>query len=365
MLATSTILVHIKYNTMGDYKSLEEIQEVCKKYQTDEKCVYKRCNNGVGTQRKWLVIMEKCDDTVTNEDRKNVVEKKYAKFRANKLKVVEIINTINGISEDQIVNVSDHGFPLLYKVGSVVECDEFNKNIDVVCGGGIHYFKTFIAAYYYDYSIFEHWYSGKWLSWYDNGRIQYESFFNNGILNGSWKTFCENGSVCCDEKEYKDGLLNGTRTVRYINGDKQLEENYDLGHLEGSYTKWYQNGEKREEGFYESGTKNGLWTIWFSNGKKNKEGRYKNREKSGIWTIWYVGGKKHKQIQYRNGKKDGLWEKWYQNDQTSKKGEYENGKKEGLWTEWHQNGQKSSEGIYIKGDKSGSWTEWNQDGDVL
>src|SRR5438552_1369387 len=62
--------------------------------------VYKMCtsfnnNNGKLEKNEWLVIMKKLPDTVTNESRKNAFNCKYAKYRANKLEVIEIINVKN------------------------------------------------------------------------------------------------------------------------------------------------------------------------------------------------------------------------------------------------------------------------------
>lgn len=192
---------------MFTYKSLEKN---CKKYQSYEKYVYKRCNNGCGLPRFWLVIMEKCGRTITNEDRKDVVDKKYAKFRANKLKVVKIINTIDGSSEDHVVNVSAYGDPLLYKVGAIVECDKFDKNIDVVCSHGIHYFKTLIPAYHYEMPNIDSKYNGEILKWYDNGRLASKMICSNGLSTYSWTGWDENGQ--------KNGECS------YKNGEKELQK---------------------------------------------------------------------------------------------------------------------------------------------
>src|SRR5438128_254473 len=56
----------------------------------DEKdCVFKSCDY------EWIVVLKKLSDTLTNEDRHCVVDARYAKFRANKLKVMLIFNKLN------------------------------------------------------------------------------------------------------------------------------------------------------------------------------------------------------------------------------------------------------------------------------
>src|SRR5271170_1546949 len=84
-----------------------EILERCSKYKDDESYVYKLCRNVHvhsteldektsivmdEKQNDWLIIMQKLVDTKTNEARKGVINKNCAKFRADRLKVVDIIN---------------------------------------------------------------------------------------------------------------------------------------------------------------------------------------------------------------------------------------------------------------------------------
>src|SRR5579871_4620212 len=75
--------------------SFEDFRETCKEYEKDEKYVYKKCNNLSNRLLVWLVVMEKSENTKTNEERKDVVDKNHAKFRADELKVVDIINVID------------------------------------------------------------------------------------------------------------------------------------------------------------------------------------------------------------------------------------------------------------------------------
>lgn len=43
-------------------------------------------------EKMWLVVMEKLEDTKTNESRKDVRNTNRAKFRADKLKVIKIFD---------------------------------------------------------------------------------------------------------------------------------------------------------------------------------------------------------------------------------------------------------------------------------
>lgn len=206
-------------------KSLEDILKICEEYTSDKKYVYKSCNNYPDRSREWLVIMEKCHDTITNEDRKCVINTDHAKFRADKLMVVKIININDGsMSSTKIVNAYLPSKSLEYKVGSVVECDEFNTDLDEVCGGGIHYFKTLITAYYYDDGEKrQQTYTGKWMEWRDDGQILRETDYSNGVLNGSSKTFYDNGKAWIEHK-HKNGHKVGTWFGLYDDKGRKFSE---------------------------------------------------------------------------------------------------------------------------------------------
>jgi len=44
--------------------------------------------------KDWIVVMLPCNDTITNENRNNIINKNKAKYRANKLYVVMIFNKL-------------------------------------------------------------------------------------------------------------------------------------------------------------------------------------------------------------------------------------------------------------------------------
>ena len=59
--------------------------------------VFKSCS------RDWIVVLQKLADTITNESRP-VVDADCAKFRANKLQVVDIIHKFDQTTRDSICN---------------------------------------------------------------------------------------------------------------------------------------------------------------------------------------------------------------------------------------------------------------------
>ncbi len=100
----------------------------------------------------WIVKMEKLPDTITNENRKDVVNKLTAKFRANKLKVTDIFNKFDNTKINEITN-SCFTKQLTYKIGEIVVADNFDPNIDNVCSSGIHYFNSIDPCMFFDIEL--------------------------------------------------------------------------------------------------------------------------------------------------------------------------------------------------------------------
>ena len=196
---------------------LEYIKRICEPYINDFMCVYKLCLN------EWLIVMKKQIHTMTNEKRKNIWNPTCAKFRANELLVITIININNGISIDCIENTFN-GSTITYVTGKRVTATQFDTKLDNICSHGIHYFKSVDVAFYYRKVVPKR-YTGFWYRWYDNGR----------------------------------DLCKG----KYIDGKKN-----DM------WTTWYNDGKKCEEKYYYNNTKMGTWTNWYSNGQKCSEGKY-------------------------------------------------------------------------------------------
>jgi len=300
---------------------------------------YKSCRNSI-------VTLELLEDSRNNEERTNVVDDRYAKFRCDEAKVISITNVETGEKMEKDVSFYDDRFN--YVLGEVVKT-WFSIRINMVCAGGIHYFKTEEAAlsWYYrrDSNNFP---DGKCTTWFENGQKYYEGIFKNGEKDGEW-------------------------TIWFVNGNKKSEGTYKDNKFVG---KWYQNGKIKYEGSYgnvKEMLKDGKWTYWYEDGQKESKETYKNGEKSER-TTWYENGKKQSEGIYKDNTFEGKW--WYENGKIKSEGSYGN-VKEGLkdgkrtewyenggkWTYWYENGNKKSEHTYKNEEKDGKWTEWNEEGE--
>jgi len=133
---------------------LENINKTYAQYVSNPKYVYKYVNVD-GTE--WIIILEKIagtEPTKTNESRK-VVDKMYAKYRANKL-LTKVIFSKNdpSITTNEITNPSFCIFTcrwpaLTYRVDEIAYPDNFCENLDIVCASGIHYYRSIEAVYHH------------------------------------------------------------------------------------------------------------------------------------------------------------------------------------------------------------------------
>jgi antitoxin component YwqK of YwqJK toxin-antitoxin module len=316
--------------------------------------VYKLCKS---LSKEWLILMKKLKDTRTNEERKNVMNENYTKFRADKLAVIFIINVNNPFETTKTMIHKFDDTECLYEVDTIVEADYYDDDVRIVCSHGIHYFKTIEPAYYYrDIPIG---YIGKWRKWYDNGAKKSEQILTT-----------ESGS--------------GHMTMFYANGIKMTEGNMLDNKLTGKWITYYEDGRKGSEAYFIEGKRSGLWTqyyiiedLFFANecsdlelyehDRKYEEGIYVDDKKTGFWTYWHENGERHSYGEYINGKKSGPWTEWYdEKDGKIKKeeGDFCNGNKSGPWTEWRKDGTKYLEGEYIEAEKHGKWTKWRSDGTI-
>ncbi|WP_091375547.1 hypothetical protein [Mucilaginibacter mallensis] len=94
-------------------------------------------------------------------------------------------------------------------------------------------------------------YSGKFIDYYLNGKIQGE-----GVL--------------------KDGVVNGSRTTYYQNGNKNLMRNYVNGVAQGYSEEYFQNGNLRQKGSFKDGKDDGLWIDYYSTGAIKRQCNFVN-----------------------------------------------------------------------------------------
>jgi len=84
-------------------------------------------------------------------------------------------------------------------------------------------------------------------TYYDNGRIKSQGFYENGKLQGVYTTWYETGQIK-EEIQYRDGKRNGLTIDYYPNGVKQREIMYENNEfVRQSVVTWHDNGKIRSK----------------------------------------------------------------------------------------------------------------------
>ena len=122
--------------------------------------------------------------TQTNENRTNVVDTRYAKFRGDKFFVLLIFHKMDPLDTlNEIVN-KYNSLTTIYKIKHVVHSDSFDKNVDNIYSNGIHYFNSIEPAYVYNFDIVKHKYSGNLFYFTDSGILYKKLSYVNSKKEG-------------------------------------------------------------------------------------------------------------------------------------------------------------------------------------
>lgn len=105
---------------------------------------------------------------------------------------------------------------------------------------------------------------GPYTIYYENGEIQQEGYYKNGLLDGSVVIYYETGQVN-EEQIYREGLLNGPFVMYYEGGEIQQEGHYKDDKADGNWKLYYQSGELEQEHVYELGIRLSI-KCWNENG---------------------------------------------------------------------------------------------------
>lgn len=222
----------------------------------DDQYVYKKCFDNI-------IILKKCDDTKTNEEREDVFDERYAIFRADKLLVVKILNgwsrdeynihyeydyfNSNKSLEDEydltyacsskkIYSESGKWFSnknyitvdelFTYEQDKQIYVTNYDERINEIYSNGIHYCKT-LEAIFYKLS------TENWIFKSDRDAEYFSNYYVKFIHNSEFKLWHKNGQLKYDAHYNKNGKREGKCYTYYMGGRLATEFNYLNGKKEG------------------------------------------------------------------------------------------------------------------------------------
>lgn len=116
---------------------------------------------------------------------------------------------------------------------------------------------------------------GQWLCKNNNGITTFEATYAAGQKHGLLRLWREDGRLDT-ESHWENGNLEGRITDYFPNGRKYLEATYRQQTPDGVMTEWFENGNKKSELHYIKGALNGWVREWSENGELISEKKYLN-----------------------------------------------------------------------------------------
>ena len=148
----------------------------------------------------------------------------------------------------------------------------------------------------------------------------------NEPFTGIVQKFYEDGNLEI-ESEFKEGILDGVSKSYYKNTKLEMEGSYTEGRKNGVFKEYYENGKIKSEINYSYDLKEGLAKTYYSNGNVEAEGNFENGEEIGTTRVYYENGKLKEEIPYTNGVINGHHIQYSENGKVLKKTFYDNGVK--------------------------------------
>lgn len=111
----------------------------------------------------------------------------------------------------------------------------------------------------------------------------------NRVFEGQWKYYHHASKNVMTIENYKNGKLEGIRSVFFTNGKIAEEVTYKNNLKEGIYKKYSENGIVLEETTYKNNIYEGLAVFKDGDGNVVSKGRFVKGKKSGIWQFFEKG----------------------------------------------------------------------------
>jgi antitoxin component YwqK of YwqJK toxin-antitoxin module len=107
----------------------------------------------------------------------------------------------------------------------------------------------------------------------------------NKVFEGLWKYYHYASPAVMTTENYKNGKLEGLRTVYFLNGKIAEQINYINNLKEGAYKKYTEDGIVIEESFFKNNEYDGLAIFRDVNGNVVSKGLFAKGLKIGIWEV--------------------------------------------------------------------------------
>ena len=170
---------------------------------------------------------------------------------------------------------------------------------------------------------------GKWAFYREDGTIKWEKNYMAGQAEGEHIYYFPRGGIYKIEL-WSMGKLNGVKKEFYKgqNGEEgklKKEVNYKNGMFDGLYITYFENGQVESEQMFIKDQKDGLSKYYYDDGKLFYTENYSKGRKNGEIKRLYKNGNTWIIEKYKNGTKIGTWQEFYPEGVLKYEGVYKKG----------------------------------------
>ncbi len=213
----------------------------------------------------------------------------------------------------------------------------------------------------------------------------WKSYFTDGKLNEETR-YTDSMSYVMSYYDMDGRQLvingNGVYTTWHGNGQKSSEGKVRNGLNEGLWNYWYEDGKPRESGVFSKGEYtlsdtwdlsgkpavrqgNGYYKSFHGNGVVAFEGTYKNGKPHGLFVTRNADNVTVMEVNYNQGKYYGAFKQYLDTGELLSEGFFQNGVQVGEWSWYHANGKKEAQVMFTQGKKEGEEIFWSESGAIV
>ncbi len=191
---------------------------------------------------------------------------------------------------------------------------------------------------------------GSWIGYHENGKIKYKGQFYNDMEYGLFSYFDVNENLVI-ELNYVDTGVTSLAKIFHLNGKIKSEGEYTNKLKTSTWVSYDYDGMIISSEEYMFGKLNGICKYYFKNGSFSEISRYLNGKKNGLSKQYYSNGLLSSKINYENGFRHGLCQFFYNNIKNSieSEGQYNIGLMDSIWIFYDENKSLLKKETYFNG----------------
>ncbi|TPV31163.1 hypothetical protein FJ651_15365 [Paucihalobacter ruber] len=240
-------------------------------------------------------------------------------------------------------------------------------------------------------TVYENGYSRQYHS--NLGRIQSEGKIENGMFQGKWKFYRNDGKTIKQIVEYLNDTLHGIREDYWENGNLKNKLINVKGKQNGQSFHYYETGEIKEKNYLKNGNLHGKMKYYYKNGIVESERNYwnnieidscksffENGKLKSLQVIkidtntlitygkeyrYYDSGELHKESEIKNNLPHGILKTFYKSGKINSYQEMNQNKIDGKFIYFHENGLTKLKGKALNNILEDSVYYFNENGKPL